>query len=62
MERLEGETGLTELIVTDTIPLRSDLRSRNIPTKITTLSVSGVLGEAIRRIHENRSVSTLFRH
>lgn len=62
VERLEGETGLTELIVTDTIPLRSDLRSRNIPTKITTLSVSGVLGEAIRRIHENRSVSTLFRH
>ena len=62
LQRLKGETGLTELVMTDTIPLREDVASANLPTKVTVLSVAGLLGEAIRRIHENQSVSTLFRH
>jgi phosphoribosylpyrophosphate synthetase len=28
--------------------------------KVTTLSVAGLLGEAIRRIHSNSSVNSLF--
>ncbi|MBP5511718.1 MAG: ribose-phosphate pyrophosphokinase [Kiritimatiellae bacterium] len=62
IQRLKGETGLTELVMTDTIPLREDVLTAGLPTKVTVLSVAGLLGEAIRRIHENQSVSTLFRH
>jgi ribose-phosphate pyrophosphokinase len=43
--------------VTDTIPLREEAQRCE---KITTLSVSGLLGEAIRRIHNDESVSSLF--
>jgi len=42
--------------VTDTVPM---IESRGFP--VTVLSVSELLGEAIRRIHENRSVTSLFR-
>lgn len=62
IQRLKGETGLTELVMTDTIPLREDVLTAGLPTKVTVLSVAGLLGEAIRRIHDNQSVSTLFRH
>ena len=62
IQRLKGETGLTELVMTDTIPLREDVLTAGLPTKVTVLSVAGLLGEAIRRIHENQSVSKLFRH
>jgi ribose-phosphate pyrophosphokinase len=48
---------LREVIVTDTVPLREEAQSCD---KITTLSVSGLLGEAIRRIHNDESVSSLF--
>ena len=45
-----------ELILTDTIPLPPEKR---LP-KITVLSVAPLLGEAIKRIHRNESVSKLF--
>lgn len=48
---------LREVVVTDTIPLREDALKCD---KITTLSVAGLLGEAIRRIHNDESVSSLF--
>ena len=48
---------LREVIATDTIPLRHEAQSCE---KITALSVSGLLGEAIRRIHNDESVSSLF--
>jgi len=48
---------LREVVVTDTIPLRPEAQARE---NITTLSVSGLLGEAIRRIHNDESVSSLF--
>jgi ribose-phosphate pyrophosphokinase len=51
------EAPVREFIVTDSIaqPLDSLLGSR-----VRVLTVSGLLGEAIRRIHEERSLSSLF--
>jgi len=54
VERL-NKAKLKEFIVTDTIPTE-DKKVSNI--KI--LSVAEILGEAIRRIHDNESVSSLF--
>jgi ribose-phosphate pyrophosphokinase len=48
---------LAEVIVTDTIPLRG--KDARCP-KLHVLSVAPLLGEAIRRIHEDESVSSLF--
>jgi len=48
---------LKKLVVTDTIPIRDkDTSGINIEV----LSVSNLLGEAIKRIHKNESVSSLF--
>jgi len=51
-----GPSPLEELIVTDTIPLPSEKRG----PKITVLSVAPLFGEAIRRIHYEQSISSLF--
>ena len=48
---------LESLIVTDTIPLTDEARGLD---KIKVLSVADLLGEAIRRIHNDDSVSSLF--
>ena len=53
-ERLSS-VNIDELVVTDTIPLKR--RFADMP--ITVLSVAPLLGEAIHRIHTNRSVSSL---
>ena len=45
-----------EVIVTNTIPLNKNF----LPEKITQLSVAPLLGEAISRIHDDESVSSLF--
>jgi ribose-phosphate pyrophosphokinase len=50
------ESPLEEVVVTNTIPLGTDKRH----PKITILSVAPLLAEAIRRIHAEESVSTLF--
>jgi ribose-phosphate pyrophosphokinase len=50
------ESPLEELLVTDTIPLAKDRQHR----KVTVLSVSPLFGEAIRRIHYEQSISSLF--
>jgi len=55
VKRLE-ESSIKELIVTDSIPLKY---SGKFP--ITVLTVAELLGEAIIRIHENRSVTSLFK-
>jgi len=55
MARLEGAP-LEEVVVTNSIPLGID---KHVP-KITVLSVAPLLAEAIRRIHDEESVSTLF--
>ena len=56
LERIE-DSEIKEVIVTDTIPLGD--RAKNCK-KIKVLSVSGILGEAVRRIYYNDSVSSLF--
>ena len=50
------ESPVDGVVVTDTIPLGPE---KELP-KITTLSVAPLLGEAIKRIHRNESVSRLF--
>jgi ribose-phosphate pyrophosphokinase len=55
LERLE-RSDIEEVVVTNTIPLRDE----QICKKITVLSVAPLLGEAIRRIHTETSVSSLF--
>ncbi len=51
------DSAITELIVSDTIPLPPEAKG----APVTVLSVAPLLGEAIRRIHEDESVSSLFR-
>jgi len=52
-----NQSDLEELVVTDTIPLRNEAKGCK---KIVVLSVAQLLGEAIKRIHNNDSVSSLF--
>ena len=52
-----NQSELEELVVTDTIPLRDEAKACK---KIEVLSVAQLLGEAIKRIHSNDSVSSLF--
>jgi ribose-phosphate pyrophosphokinase len=51
------QSPLTEVIVTDTIPPRPDVRAC---PKIKVLSVARLLGEAVKRIHVGDSISSLF--
>ncbi|HEX7549990.1 MAG TPA: ribose-phosphate pyrophosphokinase [Candidatus Methylomirabilis sp.] len=55
IERLE-QSEIEEVVVTNTIPLREEQACK----KVTVLSVAPLLGEAIRRIHTETSVSSLF--
>jgi len=56
IERIEASP-LTQLIVSDTIPLRPEAKASK---KIKQLSVARILGEAIKRIHHGDSISSLF--
>ncbi|MBA7695973.1 Ribose-phosphate pyrophosphokinase [subsurface metagenome] len=56
LERLE-QAPIDEVVVTDTIPLTSAAKKIG---SIKVLTVSAMLGEAIKRIHKNESVSSLF--
>lgn len=49
-----NEAPIEEVIITNTVP------HENLGEKFTVLSVAALLGEAIRRIHEERSLSSLF--
>lgn len=55
IERIENSK-IKELVVTNTIPLSEEKRA----AKITSLSVGPLIAEAIIRVHEHMSVSTLF--
>jgi len=56
LERLE-KAPIDEVVVTNSIPLSEEARKLK---KIKVLSVAGMLGEAIKRIHRDESVSSLF--
>ena len=50
-----AESELGKMVITDTIPSPDGVND-----KLVVLSVAGILGEAIKRIHLNESVSSLF--
>jgi len=56
IERIKASP-IEEVVVTNTIPLADDKRAA---ARITVLTVAPLLGEAIRRIHDEESVSKLF--
>ena len=56
LERLK-QSDIDKVVVTDTIPLKKAAEKVN---DIEVLSVSAMLGEAIKRIHRNESVSSIF--
>ena len=56
VERI-ANSGLDQLVVTDTIPLSDE--AKKCP-RIRQLSVAGLLGETIRRIRDEESVSSLY--
>lgn len=56
IQRIRAAKDLKELIVTNSIPIPEEKRLPNL----TALSVGPLLAEAIRRIHSNESVSSLF--
>lgn len=58
MERLQ-EAPISQIVVSDTIPCGQ--RCAKINDKLTILSVAGLLGEAIHRIHTDQSISALFK-
>ena len=55
VERIKASP-IEEVIVTNSIPVSADKRA----ARVTVLTVAPLLGEAIRRIHNEESVSTLF--
>jgi ribose-phosphate pyrophosphokinase len=51
------DSPLEEVVVTNSIPLSAEAKACG---KITVLPIARLLGEAIRRIHNSDSVSSLF--
>jgi ribose-phosphate pyrophosphokinase len=56
VERLAASP-ITEVIVTDSIPLSEQAKQ---VSKIKQISIASLLGEAIARIHDSQSVSEMF--
>ncbi|MFH1354638.1 MAG: ribose-phosphate pyrophosphokinase [Candidatus Omnitrophota bacterium] len=56
LERIDKCKDLEALLITDSIPLANHKKH----PRINVLSVAGLLGEAIKRIHNEESVSSLF--
>ena len=54
--RIDECKGLEKLLITDSVPLSEEKKN----SKIQVLSVSSLLAEAIKRIHNEESVSCLF--
>ena len=54
LEKIEASSAVEKMFVSDTVPLRKH------SDKINVVSVAELLGEAIIRTHDNRSISSLF--
>jgi ribose-phosphate pyrophosphokinase len=54
-----NEAPIKKIAVTDTIPLNEHVK-KGLGSKIKVLTVSNLLGEAIKRIHTNTSISSMF--
>ena len=54
-EKLLATPEIEQVITTDAVPIVDDLGG-----KIKVVSIAPLLGEAIRRIHDGKSVSSLF--
>ena len=54
-KRIAESDAIEELVVTEAVPIQDTLNG-----KIKVVSVAPLLGEAISRIHEGKSVSSLF--
>jgi len=50
---------IQKIVVTDTVP--TQMASKALGDKLVTLEVSALLGDAIHRVHHNKSISELFR-
>jgi ribose-phosphate pyrophosphokinase len=55
-----NDAGLTELVVTNTVPISEEKRKKMKDVKIKVLSVAPLLGEVIRRIYLGISVGEMF--
>ena len=55
LERL-ADSPIKQVVVTDTL----NHEPGSLPKQVRVLSVAGLLGEAVQRIHEERSLSSLF--
>ena len=56
LERLQAQPDIAEIVTTNTVPLSIEKRLSNMQV----LSIAPLLAEAIRRIHNGESVSSLF--
>ena len=56
VSRIRACVALKELVITDSVPCLDEKRSENIKV----VTVAGLLAEAIRRIHDEESISCLF--
>ncbi len=56
IERLRAQPDIAEIVTTNTVPLPADKRLPNMRV----LSIAPLMAEAIRRIHNGESVSSLF--
>jgi ribose-phosphate pyrophosphokinase len=61
VRELLEDSPLTSVLVSDTVPLPPATESDSETSKIEVISVAPLLAEAILHIHEDRSVSALFR-
>jgi ribose-phosphate pyrophosphokinase len=57
IDRLRAEHGIDEIVTTNTVPLPADKHLPNMKV----LSVAPLLAETIRRVHQGKSVSALFK-
>lgn len=58
LQKLTDKEIIVEIVVTDTMPPQPEMLAEN--SKVHTLTIAPLLGEAIRRINEDRSIGELF--